>query len=57
MSIDWRQGFTSMAVAGGVAWLVLIALHKFYASSINPLFALAIGLGIGTSRLFVWKSR
>jgi putative flippase GtrA len=57
MSVDWRRGFTSMAVAGGVALLVMIVLHKLFTSSINPVFALAIGIGIGVSRLFVWNFR
>lgn len=50
MTIDWRQGLTSIVVAAVVAGAISLVLHGFDGNS-HLVSALAIGLAIGASRL------
>ena len=50
MTLDLRQGLTSMLVAGATAGLVALVLHRLDGNA-HLVPALAIGLAIGASRL------
>ncbi|MCI4653287.1 hypothetical protein [Sphingomonas aquatilis] len=50
MTLDWRQGLTSIVVAAAVAGVVSLVLRG-YDGNAHLVSALAIGLGIGASRL------
>ncbi|MHA0318344.1 hypothetical protein ACXY7D_08915 [Sphingomonas melonis] len=50
MTLDWRQGLTSIVVAAAVAGVVSLVLRG-YDGNTHLVSALAIGLAIGASRL------
>ncbi|WP_426254789.1 hypothetical protein [Sphingomonas sp. DC2300-3] len=50
MTLDWRQGLTSIVVAAAVAGFASLVLRG-YDRNTRLVSALAIGLGIGASRL------
>ncbi|WP_294283439.1 hypothetical protein [uncultured Sphingomonas sp.] len=50
MTLDWRQGLTSIVVAAAVAGAVSLVLRG-YDGNTHLVSALAFGLAIGASRL------